>query len=133
MKFPRRNRLHRNPFDAAAYAAVFFLLVIFVALSTRLYTPGVRIQLPAATTVSTSDHPTLTVALDEHGQLYFQNQIIGAAELGSQLRAAVTAATTPLSLVVYMDKSARLEPFVQLQQLARDAGLAEVLLATAQR
>jgi hypothetical protein len=40
MKFPRRTRLLRNPFDATAYAAVFFLMVIFVSLGSDFTRPA---------------------------------------------------------------------------------------------
>ena len=76
MKFPRRTRLLRNPFDATAYAAVFFLLVIFVSLGSRTYTPGVKINLPVADNQPGTDKPTITVAMDENGRCFFQNQII---------------------------------------------------------
>ena len=33
MKFPRNARLLRSPFDVAPFAAVFFLLVIFLMLA----------------------------------------------------------------------------------------------------
>ena len=48
MKFPRNARLLRSPFDVAPFAAVFFLLVIFLMLGGLIYTPGVRIQPPSA-------------------------------------------------------------------------------------
>jgi len=94
MKFPRRTRLLRNPFDATAYAAVFFLLVIFVSLNSRLYTPGVKINLPVGSDLPGTDKPTVTVALDEAGRYYYQNQVIEEAALKGELR---TAAPIPLS------------------------------------
>ena len=62
MRFPRQARIFRGHLDPAPIAAVVFLLVIFMQLSSLLYTPGVLIQLqntklsknPAATTISAS-------------------------------------------------------------------------------
>ena len=48
MKFPRNARLLRSTFDVAPFAAVFFLLIIFVTLATLLPTPGLSLHLPAA-------------------------------------------------------------------------------------
>jgi biopolymer transport protein ExbD len=133
MKFPRRTRLFRNPFDATAYAAVFFLMVIFVSLGSRLYTPGVQITLPSAADQPGTDQPTVTVAMDENGRYFFQNQIIEADALKKQLRAAVQQAPEPLTLVILMDKTVRFENVLRLQLLARDAGIAAALIATSPR
>jgi biopolymer transport protein ExbD len=131
MKFPRRTRLLRNPFEATAYASVFFLLVLFLALGSRLYTPGVRINLPEAANVPGTDQPTITIAMDANGQYYFQNQIIGAADLKQRLVQATEQAPEPLTLVIMMDKAARLDDLLALQLLAREAGLPEIHIATA--
>lgn len=133
MKFPRRARLLRNPFEATAYAAVFFLLVIFVSLSSRLYTPGVKISLPEADHQPGTDRPTVTVAMDESGRYFFQNQIIEDAALKNRLTTAAKQSPEALTLVILMDKAARFENVLRLQMLARDAGIPEALIATSPR
>jgi biopolymer transport protein ExbD len=130
MKFPRRTRLLRNPFEATAYASVFFLLVLFLSLGSRLYTPGVRIHLPEVADLPGTDRPTITVAMDANGQYYFHNQVSTAAQLKQHLAQAVTQAPEPLTLVIMMDKTVRFEAVLGLQLLAREAGLTEVLIAT---
>ena len=45
MKFPRNARITRGLQDAAPYASVFFLLVLFVMLGSLVYTPGVQVPL----------------------------------------------------------------------------------------
>jgi len=133
MKFPRRTRLLRNPFDATTYAAVFFLMVIFVSLGSRLYTPGVKINLPVADDQPGTDQPTLTVAMDENGRYYFQNQIIEGAALKTHFATAAKQSPEPLTLVILMDQAVRFENVLQLQLLARDAGISEALIATSPR
>lgn len=130
MKFPRRTRLLRNPFEATAYASVFFLLVLFLSLGSRLYTPGVRINLPQAADLPGTDQPTITVALDQNGQRYFQNQVIDAPTLRQRLTEAVRKSPDPLTLVIMMDQATRFEDILKLQLLAREAGLVETLVAT---
>lgn len=131
MKFPRRTRLLRNPFDATAYAGVFFLLVIFVSLSSRLYTPGVKINLPAASDLPGTDKPTIAVALDEQGRYYYQNQPMDAALLKDKLREARTNSAEPLTLVILMDESVRYKNLHELQMLAREVGINDAMVATA--
>lgn len=133
MKFPRRTRLLRNPFDATAYAGVFFLLVLFVAFGSRLYTPGVKIDLPSADNLPGTDKPTVTVAMDQSGRCYFQNQIVEESALKVQLINIVAHATEPLTIVIQADKNVRHADLLKLALLARDAGITESLLATLPR
>ena len=133
MKFPRRAKLFRNPFDMTAYAAVFFLMVIFLVLGAQHYTPGVRIELPIADNMPGSDKVPFTVALDENGYYYYQSQIIDEAALKAQFTNAVATSTGPLILVIKADRAVRQERVVRLALLARDAGISDALLATLPR
>lgn len=129
MKFPRRAKLLRNPFDMTAYAAVFFLMVLMLMLSSRYYTPGVRIALPVAADLPGTDRPSLTVALDETGRYYFRNQVIEEPALKQEFTNAVSHSPEPLTLVIQADKEVRQESLIRLTLLAREAGLHDALLA----
>lgn len=133
MKFPRNARLLRSTFDVAPFAAVFFLLVIFVTLASFLPTPGLSLHLPVAGNLPGTDKPTVAVAIDAQGRLYFKNQIVTETELRSHLYAAVKNSPKPLTLVVQADKSVTYGQLVNLTMLARDAGIHDVLLATLPR
>jgi biopolymer transport protein ExbD len=133
MKFPRRAKLFRNPFDMTAYAAVFFLMVIFLVLGAQRYTPGVKIELPVAGDLPGTDKPTLTVAMDANGRYFYQNQIIEEAALRAKFTNAVASSTEALTLVIQADKAVRQGDLVRLTLLARDAGIREALLATLPR
>ena len=77
MKFPRNARIFRGQLDAAPFAAVFFLLVIFMMLGSLVYTPGVlACSFPAADGLPGTDKPTVSVAIDADGRLYYENQWI---------------------------------------------------------
>jgi biopolymer transport protein ExbD len=132
MKFPRNARIFRGHLDAAPFAIVFFLLVIFLMLGSLVYTPGVRLTLPVAEDLPGTDKPTVAVAIDANGRLYFENQVIEEARLRERLRQAV--ATTPgLTLLVQADESVPQKRLIQLTLLARDAGISESWLATLAR
>ncbi|MGH7950960.1 MAG: ExbD/TolR family protein [Limisphaerales bacterium] len=135
MKFPRNARLLRSPFEVAPFAAVFFLLVIFVILAALLPTPGVpfRLQPPDATDLPGTDKPTVAVAVDSGGRYYFANQIVGEDQLAGALRDAVKKSRDPLTLVIHADKAVTYEKLVRLTLLARDAGITNALLATLPR
>ena len=131
MKFPRNARIFRGQLDAAPFACVFFLLLIFVLLATLMYTPGVRIDLPRAQGFSGTDAPTIAVAVDANGCLYFRNQAIARDALVACLREEVAKrAPQPLTLLVQADKSVTEENLVEVASLAGSAGIHDLLLAT---
>jgi len=133
MKFPSNTRLQRSPFDIAPFAAVFFLLVIFVMLTVFLPTPGLPLQLPAAGDLPGTDKPSVAVAVDSSGRLYFENQIVNETGLNSALKSAAKNSREPLTLVIHADQSVTYGQLVRLMMLARDAGIRDVLLATLPR
>jgi biopolymer transport protein ExbD len=135
MKFPRNIRLLRNPLDVAPFAAVLFLLVIFLLLGALLPVQGLRVQLdpPTANDLPGIDKPGVAVAVDSSGRFYFKNKIVTEAELRTGLSNAAKNSREPLTLVVHADKSASYEQIVRLTLLARDAGIQNALLATLPR
>jgi biopolymer transport protein ExbD len=130
MKFRRNARISRGQLDAAPFASVFFLLVIFVLLGSLQYTPGVRVELPGGGDLPGTDQPTLSVAVDKSGRFYLENRVVGREELQSRLRDVATNSGVALTLVVHADKEVTEESLVALALLARDAGVHDLLLAT---
>ena len=135
MKFPRNSRILRSQFDVAPFAAVFFLLVIFVMLGALMPTPGMPLQLPSAGDLPGSSRPSIAVAVDANGNYYFENQLITEPRLKTSLRAASMGAHEPLTLVIHADKSVTYEQLLHLTLLARDPaiGITNLLLATLPR
>ena len=138
MKFPRNARLLRSTFDVAPFAVVFFLLVIFLALAALLPTPGLSLRLPVTDDapghdLPGTDQPTVAVAIDADGRLFFANQIVSESELKAHLVDAMKKSHEPLTLIVQADQAVTYGQLVQLTMLARDAGMRDVLLATLPR
>jgi len=138
MKFPRNARLLRSTFDVAPFAVVFFLLVIFLALAALLPTPGLSLRLPVTDNspgrdLPGTDQPTVAVAIDADGRLFFANQIVTESELKAHLVDAVKKSHESLTLIVQADQSVTYGQLVQLTMVARDAGMRDVLLATLPR
>jgi biopolymer transport protein ExbD len=138
MKFPRNARLLRSTFDVAPFAVVFFLLIIFMTLAALLPTPGLSLHLPVTDgspgrDLPGTDKPTVAVAIDSGGRLFFANQIVTESELKSHLYDAAKKSREPLTLVVQADKAVTYDQLVQLTLVARDAGIHDVLLATLPR
>jgi biopolymer transport protein ExbD len=135
MKFPRNEKILRGPFEIAPFAAVFFLLVIFLMLSALLPVQGLRVQLqpPTANDLPGIDKPSVAVAVDSNGRFYFKNQIVTEAQLKSGLSAAAINSRAPLTLVIHADKSISYDQLLHLTLLARNAGIQNALLATLPR
>lgn len=133
MKFPRNARIFRGQLDAAPFAIVFFLLVIFLMLASLMYTPGVRLELPLADDLPGTDKPTVSVAIDAGGHYYYDNQPVPENQLAGLLHRAVSGSPVPLTLVVHADRAVSTELLVRLSMLARSAGLTNGLLATLPR
>src|ERR1043165_9380664 len=130
MKFPRHARIFRGQLDVAPFAAVFFLLVIFLLLASLLYTPGVRLELPTGGELPGVEGDTISVAIDSSGRMYYENQWIEENELRLRLRKAVNRSASPPTLIVHMDKKVTFDQQLHLGLLARDAGISHTVLAT---
>ncbi|MBI5386884.1 MAG: biopolymer transporter ExbD [Verrucomicrobia bacterium] len=131
MKFPRSNKPLAGQLDAAPFAGVFLLLLIFVALSRNLvFTPGLPIRLPEAVDLAGTPNATVAVAVDAGGQIYFDSQVVSEDTLRQKLGAEVGRSRAPLTLVVLADKEVKNEILVRLGLLARDVGIKDALLAT---
>ena len=136
MKYPRTAKIFRGQFDAAPFASVFFLLLIFLLLNSSLvFSPGVRValDLPEAGELTGVAGPTVVVAVDHAGHFYFENQMVAEAVLRSRLRAAVKKfqkSAEPVTLVMQADKAVAYEVVIRLAEMAREEGIKEVLQAT---
>jgi biopolymer transport protein ExbD len=131
MRFPQHTRIFRGQLDVAAFAGVFLLLAMFLLLHTSLvFTPGVHIQLPESAALPGTRNPTVFVAVDESGQVYFEDQAIREDALKETLRLAVSRTKDPVTLVLLADKRTDHEVIVRLGLVAREAGIREMLQAT---
>jgi biopolymer transport protein ExbD len=135
MKFPRNAKLLRSPFDVAPFAAVFFLLVIYLILAALLPAPGLSVDLPRfnvsglASDLPGTDKPTISVAIDSNGRLFYDSQIVSEGQLKTNLYRAAAASRVPLTLVIEADKSVTVGQFMHVALMGRDAGIYNALMA----
>lgn len=132
MKFPRNAKIFRGQLDVAPLAGVFFLLAIFLLLNSSLvFISGVRIELPESSRepLPGVHNPTVVVAMDLYGRIYFENQVLNESELETRLKSAA-AHSKDLVLIIQADKNVQLKDFYRLSHLASQAGIAQVLLAS---
>jgi biopolymer transport protein ExbD len=132
MKFERQARIFRGPLDAAPVAGVVMLLVIFMLVSSLLYTPGVLIELPIGEPLTVTDNPTVVVAVDSGGQCFVDNKPVEEPELKAVLESRLHTAvlqSKKLTMVLWADKAAKNEVLMRLETLAQAAGISKVLVA----
>ena len=133
MKFPRTAKILRSHFDVAPFAAVFFLLLIFVMLGALMPIAGIpmqSLQPPVADNLPGAAHPTVAMAVDANGNLYYENQIVSQRVLVNELIVATNSVRAPLTLIIHADKSVSYDTLVYLTVLARDHGITNIVLAT---
>jgi biopolymer transport protein ExbD len=131
MRLPRRVQILKGQMDAAPFAGVFFLLVIFLLLNSSLvFPPGLKLQLPVAEELPGISGPTVTVAVDANGLYFYENQVIAEKQLKARLAAAVIQSGEPLTLVMLADKSVSFDTIIRLNRLARGAGIHEAVWST---
>ncbi len=135
MKFPRNSKILRSQFDVAPFAAVFFIVMIFLLLGALVPVQGLHTQLtpPAADNLPGVDGRTVAMAVDSQGQFYFENQMVSERVLVNGLTVAVKSASEPPTLVIHADRAVTYDQLAHLTLLARSAGITNALLATLPR
>ncbi|HEV2693504.1 MAG TPA: biopolymer transporter ExbD [Verrucomicrobiae bacterium] len=137
MKFPRNSKILRSQFDVAPFAAVFFIIVIFIMLGALMPVPGLQVQLnpPAADNLPGINGRTIAMAVDSVGRTYIENRMVDERQLKNSLRVAVDSTHQPLTLVIHADRAVTYEQLTHLSLLAREKpiGITNILLATLPR
>ena len=117
----------------APFAAVFFLLLIFLLFGTLIPTAGIPLHPPTAIGLPGVDTPSVDVAVDANGNLYFKNQMVTERVLVNGLRVATNTVRVPLTLIIHADRAVSYDTLVHLMLLARDCGITNAWLATLPR
>ncbi len=127
MKFQRNARISRSQMDVTPFAGVFFCLLIFMLLASLVYTPGVSISLPVSDrALQGVSGPSVAVAMDAHGVLYFHNQLVTETNLMQRLIAERQRQAEPLTLVLQADKSVTLQQLNHFRDIAAAAGIEQI-------
>ena len=130
MRFRRHCKPFRGRLDAAPWAGLFFILLIFFLLKTSFFfVPGVRIDLPQADRIAGVTNTTVTVMIDRDGRMFYNHQVVDSDTLKLRLADAVKTARPGLTLVVQADRRLDLQRLVELEQVAAGAGVKDILLA----
>ena len=75
----------------------------------------------------------MSVAIDSAGRLFYSDQLVTENDLKKDLRLAVAASKTPLTLVIQADQYVTYGELVHIALLAREEGITNFLLAAEPR
>ncbi len=134
MRLPRNIKMLRGPIDPSALAGTLFLLWTATMLHSSLVLPaGIRVRLPSAPGSWGEILPDLSLAVDANGRLLFEDQIVTSTNLEARLRQITAKRGTNLVLLLLVDRAVPAEVWTRLMNLARTAGIHEVVCATSPR
>ena len=102
---------------------VMLVLLIVFMITAPLLTHSVKIDLPRASSAPNPEKPeTVTLALDEAGKLYWNNEALDKAALPARLAAAAARMPQP-ELHLRADRGTRYEVIAEVMSEARNAGV----------
>ena len=132
MKFKRHVQLEHglNQIDITPLIdMVFQLLIFFMLTSSFIMQPGIKVNLPKAVTSESVNAENVEIILSGENITYFNGKVVNTAELKQLLK---QTAKRNQSALIKADRRASLGRVVEIWDLARDLGIAQVNIATDQ-
>lgn len=129
MKYHRNAKAIKSPLDAAPWASLFLLLLLFILLKSLFFSPsGVYLSLPEANHTASPTNAYEMVFLDKNGHLHFENKTISEAAFEERLKAISATSSDWLTLFIQADQAADLHSLLSLQQIALRANITNVMV-----
>ena len=106
-----------------------FLLVFFVILSLRMIEgSGIPMEIPSSINPETIEKSTLTVGINNLGEIIFDSKVITKSELREELKKIEQ--TDKYDVVIAGEKNTTLENLIEIMDEFRRVGISSVALAT---
>lgn len=131
IRLKRRTEIKKGQLDIAPLVDVVFLLLIFFMLTSNfVLSTGVKVNLPKAITSEVVNHENIVVTVTGQDLLFLNEKPIELGDLIPQLRAA---AKRNKFLLLKADTNASLGRVVEIWDLCRELGIAQINIATNQK
>ena len=128
IKIPRRRELIRGRLDITPLVDVVFLLIIFFMLtSTFVIQPGIEVKLPKAITSEALEEKNLIISLTDDGKIYLDRNVVSLDKLKAELK---EVSRQGRAVLIKADQKISLGNVVEVWDLCRDIGIAQVSIAT---
>jgi biopolymer transport protein ExbD len=108
---------------------VFQLLIFFMLTSSFVMQPGIKVKLPRAVTSEAVKFENLEILVTAENVIYLNGAVISAQELKTVFK---QAGRRGQAVLIKSDKRASLGRVVEIWDLARDMGIAQINIATNQ-
>ena len=109
---------------------MFNLLFFFMLTSNFVFQPGIKVRLPKAITSEVLSSESVVISITGQDLLFLNDQPITIADLTAHLR---QAARENRSLLLKADTNASLGRVVEIWDLCRELGIAQINIATNQK
>lgn len=127
-RLKRRTQIRKGQLDIAPLIDVVFLLLIFFMLTSNfIFQPGIKVSLPKAVTSEVLAGENLVIAVTGQDLLFLNEKPISVSDLMAELKAA---AREGKSLLIRADTNASLGRVVEIWDLCRQYGIAQINIAT---
>lgn len=126
---PTRKRAGVFTIAVAFCDASLLSLAFFLAVSPFVMQPGININLPASPFTGGARFDAMVLSISKGGWFYFNDERLDASRLGTAMKAA--ALQNPgVPLIIEADKDVSHGKVVEAWNLAMEAGIEEVSIAT---
>ena len=130
-RLKRRTEIKKGQLDIAPLIDVMFLLLIFFMLTSNfIVQPGIRVSLPKAISSEVIRSENLIVTLTGQDLVFLNEEPITVQELVPRIRQAAQENKT---ILLKADSSASLGRVVEIWDLCRESGIAQINIATNQK
>jgi len=132
MHFKGRMQLEHGlkQIDIVPLINIIFLLLLFLMFSPTLVTQaGMKVNLPKAVTSIAVRNGIIEIIVNAENSLFLNGKIVDTDDLSKFFKAA---AKREQAVLIKADKSASLGRLVAIWDLARDAGITQINIATNQ-
>jgi biopolymer transport protein ExbD len=130
MRFKRHLQLEQGlkGIDIVPLINVVFLLLIFLMLgSSFVVQSGMKVNLPKTVTSEVIGYQNIEIVVSSDNAIYLNNQVINLQELRVSLEQISKRKGT---ILIKADKGASLGRVVQIWDLCRESGIAQINIAT---
>ncbi len=108
---------------------VFQLLIFFMLTSSFVVQPGIKVNLPKAVTSEVIKYENVEVVVSSENVTYFNGKVVTTQELNALLQ---QVAKRKQPILIKADRRASLGRVVEIWDMCRDAGIAQINIATNQ-
>jgi biopolymer transport protein ExbD len=130
-RLKRRTTIEKGQLDLAPMVDVVFNLLIFFMLSSNfIFQPGIKVSLPKAITSEVLSGENIVINVTGQDLLFLDDQPITINQLMTELK---KAASEDKTLLLKADTGASLGRVVEIWDLCRDLGIAQINIATNQK